>query len=310
MRVLITGATGFIGKNLLESLFKKGYNDVIGISSKDYNLMEQQDVRRIFKDFSPDAVFHLAAKVGGILANKTYPADFIYNNLAMNTYFLEEARKANVKRLVYTFCGCAYPKNALNPIKEEALFQGLPDENAMFYSLAKGVNHLQLLAYRKQYGFDWISVVPGNAYGPHDNFSETGSHVIPGLIRRFHFAKEKEEKEVVVWGTGAPVRDFVYVEDVADALILALEKYHDNSPVNISSGKGVSIKELCEIIKDIIGLKAELVWDSSRPDGHPIKIFDVNRMKSMLDFEPKTELKEGIRKTYNWFVKNIKEARL
>lgn len=309
MRVLVTGATGFIGSNLVPKLAEKDY-EVIGISSKDYNLLEQSETRRLFKDVSPDVVYALAAKVGGILANKTYPADFIYTNLAINTYFLEEARKAGVKRLIYTFCGCSYPKDAPNPIKEESLFNGLPDENAMFYSLAKATSYLQILAYRRQYKLDWVAAVPGNAYGPYDNFSETGSHVIPGLIRRFHFAKERGDKKVVVWGTGKPVRDFIYVEDVTDALVLMLGKYHLDMPVNISGGTGVTIKEVVEIMREVVGFKGEIIWDSTKPDGHPVKIFDVSRMKTELGFRPKIGLKEGIIKTYDWFVNNIDKVRL
>jgi len=310
MKILVTGATGFIGANLVNTLHKRGYKDVIAVSSKDYDLLEQADVRRLFKDHKPDAVFHLAAKVGGILANKTQPADFIYTNLALNTYFLEEARKAGVKRLVYTFCGCSYPKNAENPIKENTLFRGIPDENAMFYSLAKAVSYLQILAYRKQYGLDWVAAVPGNAYGPYDNFSETGSHVIPGLVRRFHFAKVNGDKKVVVWGTGKPIRDFVYVEDAAEALVDVMERYHDDQPINISSGKGVSIKELVEIVKDSVGFEGKIEWDKTKPDGHATKIFDVSRMRNVLKFELKVGLESGIKKTYDWFVKNPKSVRL
>lgn len=310
MKILVTGANGFIGKNLLEVLKTKKEYEIIQISSNEYNLLEQDQVKKLFKDYSPDAIFHLAAKVGGILANKTYPADFIYTNLAINTYFLEEAKKANIRRLIYTFCGCSYPKNAPNPIKEEYLFTGLPDENAMFYAMAKATNYLQLLAYRKQYGLDWVAAIPGNAYGPYDNFSDTGSHVIPALIRRFHFAKENDAKEVLVWGSGKPIRDFVYSEDVARALILVLEKYHSDSPINISSGKGVSIKELVYIIKDIVGFDGEVVWDKTKPDGHPIKIFDTTKMRNELGFEPQTDLKDGIKKTYKWFKEKINEAKL
>jgi len=309
MKILVTGGTGFIGTPLVQKLKEKGH-EVDALSSKDYNLLEQSDIRRIFKDYSPDAVYHLAAKVGGILANRTYPADFIYTNLGMNTYFLEEARKANIKRLIYTFCGCSFGKDAPNPIKEDQLFKGIPDENAMFYSLAKAVNHLQLVAYRRQYGFDWVSAIPGNAYGPFDNFSDNNSHVIPGLIRRFHFAKENGDKSITVWGDGSPVRDFVYVDDVADALAIALEKHHEEMPINISSGTGVTIKETVEIIKDVIGFKGKLVWDASKPKGHGVKIFDVERMRNILDFEPRVGLKEGITKTYAWFKANLDTARL
>jgi GDP-L-fucose synthase len=177
----------------------------------------------------------------------------------------------------------------------------------MFYSIAKATNYLQLLAYRKQYALDWVAAIPGNAYGPYDNFSDKASHVIPALIRRFHFAKENNAKEVVVWGSGLPVRDFIYVQDVAKALVLVLEKYHSDSPINISSGKGISIKELVQIIKEVVGFEGEIVWDKTKPDGHAVKIFDVTKMKTELGFEPQTELKDGIRKTYKWFKEN-KEA--
>ncbi|MEM3625220.1 MAG: GDP-L-fucose synthase [Candidatus Bilamarchaeaceae archaeon] len=309
MRILVTGGTGFIGSNLVPKLINKGY-EVIALSSKDYNLLEQNEIRKLFKDISPDVVYHLAAKVGGILANKTYPADFIYTNLAINTYFLEEARKAGVKRLIYTFCGCSYPKDAPNPIKEEYLFRGLPDENAMFYSLAKATNYLQIVAYRKQYKLDWVAAIPGNAYGPYDNFSETGSHVIPGLIRRFHFAKERGDKEVIVWGSGKPVRDFIYVDDVTDALVIMLDNYHSEMPINISTGNGVAIKELVEIVKEVVGFEGKITWDPTKPDGHPVKIFDVTRMNTELSFQPKTNLKDGVRKTYNWFISNLDKLRL
>ncbi len=311
MKILVTGATGFIGSSLVPRLKKAGHN-VTALSSKDYDLLEQLEVRRLFQEHSPEAVYHLAAKVGGIMANKTHPAEFAYNNLGLNTYFFEEARKAGVKRLLYTFCGCSFGAGAPNPIKEEYLFKqgGLPDENAMFYSLSKAASHLQLVSYRRQYNLDWVSLIPGNAYGPYDNFSENNSHVIPGLIRRMHFAKEKAEKRFTVWGSGAPVRDFVYVDDVADALVLALQRHHEEMPINISSGIGVSIKELVGVVASTVGFEGEIAWDTGKPDGHKLKVFDVARMKSVLGFEPKVRLEEGVKKTYKWFLENQGKARL
>ena len=309
MKILVTGATGFIGNALVPKLRAAGH-EVTAVSSKDYDLLEQSNVRRLFSDHSPDAVYHLAAHVGGILANRTRPADFIYKNLAMNTCFLEEARKAGVRRLLYTFCGCSFGKNSPNPIKEEYLLTqgGLPDENAMFYSIAKAAGHLQLLACRRQHKLDWVSLIPGNAYGPHDNFSEKSSHVIPGLLRRFHFAKERGEGKIEVWGTGSPVRDFVYVDDVADALVLALERHHDELPINVSSGAGISIKELAGMIASTVGFEGEIIWDRTKPDGHPVKVFDVSRMRSVLGFAPRMGLEEGLKKTYEWLVGNIGEV--
>jgi GDP-L-fucose synthase len=310
MEILVTGATGFIGSSLVPRLEAAGHS-VTALSRKDYDLLEQSEVRRLFSEHTPDAIYHLAAKVGGILANKTCPADFIYQNLGTNTYFLEEARKAGIKRLIYSFCGCAYGKDSQNPIKEEYLLSqgGLPDQNAMFYSLAKAANHLQLVAYRRQYGVDWSSIVPGNAYGPHDNFSEKDSHVIPGMLRRMHVAEQRGDKKFEVWGTGSPVRDFVYVEDVADAMVLALEKHHGELPINVSSGKGISIRELVELVKRTVGFEGEIAWDTSKPDGHKVKIFDVSRMKGVLGFEPKVGLEDGLKKTYEWFRRNESAAR-
>ncbi len=307
--MLVTGATGFIGSSLVPKLRQMGHN-VTALSSKDYNLLEQAEIRKLFKEHSPDTVFHLAAKVGGIVANKTTPAEFIYNNLGLNTYFLEQARQAGVKRLVYLFCGCAYSADSPSPIKEEYLFKGLPDQNAMYYSIAKATNFLQVQAYRKQYGLDWISLIPGNAYGPNDNFSDKNSHVVPGLIRRFHFAKENGDKSITVWGTGSPVRDFIYVDDVAAAMLLALQKYHSDQPMNISAGKGTTIKELVELVGKTVGFEGEIIWDKTKPDGHHVKIFDVTRMREELGFEPKVDLIAGVKKTYDWFRDNIDKARL
>ena len=309
MQVLVTGATGFIGKHLVPRLQRAGHRTV-AVSRKDYDLLDQAQVRSLFSDHSPDAVVHLAGKVGGILANKNYPGEFIYNNLGMNTHFFEEARKAGVKRLVYSFCGCSYAKEAPNPIREDYLFRGLPDENAMFYSLAKAVNHLQVVAYRRQYGLDWVSVVPGNAYGPHDDFSEKNSHVIPALIRRFHFAKERGDKKIEVWGTGSPVRDFIHVDDVAEGILLALGRHHEELPINISSGKGIAIRELVDKVQGVVGFEGEVAWDKTKPDGHQVKIFDVTRMRQVLGFEPKVGLQEGLEKTYRWFLENQRDVRL
>ncbi|MCX6771193.1 MAG: GDP-L-fucose synthase [Candidatus Micrarchaeota archaeon] len=311
MRVLVTGANGFIGTALLPRLKKAGH-ETIAPSRLDYDLLEQARVRALFRDVQADTVIHLAARVGGIMANKAYPGEFIYQNMGMNTIFLEEARRAGVKRLIYSFCGCSFGKNAPNPIKEEYLFRegGLPDENAMFYSLGKAANHLQLVAYRRQHGLDWVSLIPGNAYGPHDNFSEKNSHVIPGLMRRFHFAKERGDKQVEVWGSGKPVRDFVYVDDVADAFVLALDKHHEELPINVSSGVGVSIRETAEAVAEAVGFEGKIAWDSSKPDGHMAKVFDTKRMRRILGFNPRVGLKEGIRKTYDWFAANQGKARL
>ncbi len=303
MRVLITGGMGFIGSNLVPLLKEKGW-DVVTVGKEKYDLTKMSDAEDLLREADPDVVYHLAAKVGGILANKTYPADFIYTNLAINTNFLEAARRYGVEKLIYTFCGCSYGKNVPNPIKEEYLFEGKPDENAMFYSIAKATSYLQLLAYRRQYGVKWVAFVPGNAYGPHDNFHPLHSHVIPALIRRFHEAKMQGKNSVIVWGTGKPTRDFIYVGDVARALMKGLD-YDGDLPINISSGRGISIKELVEIIKEVVGFEGEVVWDTSKPDGHMVKIFDVSRMRNVLGFEPHVGLRKGLELTYKWFLEHV-----
>lgn len=309
MKILVTGGNGFIGKSLVPKLVAAGH-DVRAPSRSECDLSDQQRVRNLLLSEDFECVIHLAGKIGGILANKTYPAEFMYENLLVNTIFLEEARRAEIKRLIYSFCGCSYPSKSINPIKEESLFTGLPDENAMYYSIGKAAGYFQLLAYRKEYGLDWVSLVPGNVYGPWDNFSENNSHVIPGLIRKFYLAKSQNLPTVLAWGSGSPVRDFVYVDDVADAFVVALEKHHDPNPINISSGVGISIRETVEKIKEAVGYSGRVEWDSSKPDGHQIKIFDVTRMHEILYFNPKIDFQEGIRKTVEWFGQNLEVARL
>lgn len=303
MRILVTGGHGFIGKALVPKLLESGH-EVLAPTRRECDFSKSDQVEFLFRENDFDAVIHLAGKVGGILANKRYPAEFMYENLSMNTVFLDEARRAGIKRLIYSFCGCSYSSSSQNPIREDTLFTGLPDENAMYYSIGKATSHFQILAYRKEFGLDWVSLVPGNVYGPFDDFSEENSHVIPGLIRKFYNAKKQGLKSVTAWGTGSPVRDFVFVEDVADAFIRALDKHHDPVPINVSGGIGISIRELVNMVSQEIGYEGRILWDQTKPDGHPIKIFDVSRMKSLLDFEPKVSLTEGIRKTVKWFESN------
>ena len=309
MKILITGGNSFTGIPLTAKLKEAGH-EVTALSSKDYDLTEQSEVRKLFKEHSPDAIYHLAGKIGGIMANKTYPADFLYQNLAMNTYFLEEARKAGIKRLLYTFCGCSLPEKTKNPIIEESLWTGMPAPESMFYSIAKSTSHLQIVAYRRQYGLDWASIIPANAYGKNDNFHKNDSHVVAGLIRRFHDAKMNYDKSVTCWGTGLPLRDFINIDDVATALVIALDKHHTEIPINIASGKAVSIKELTEIVKDVVGFEGEIVWDSHMPTGQQVKIFDNERMKSILGFEPVISLENGIRDTYDWYLKALQTGQV
>lgn len=300
-KVLVTGGNGFIGTHIVKLLEEKGYT--VSAIGKDYcDLLGPMDnIESMLTHEKPDKIVHLAGVVGGIMKNKECPYDMLYQNLAMNTQFLEACRKTGQKRLLYAFCGCSFGKDAPNPIKEDQLFKGLPDENAMFYSLGKAVNHLQVVACRRQYGLDWSSVIPGNAFGPGDNFDEKDSHVIAGLIRRFYQAKETHEDSVTCWGDGSPVRDFIYIDDVAEGIVRALEKHHEELPINICSGTGVSIKEVTEIVKRVVGFQGDIKWDTTKPNGHNIKVFSRERQEKILQFEPKVRLEEGIKKTYEWY---------
>lgn len=308
--ILVTGATGFLGSNLVPMLKKKGYNTIVGLGSKDYDLRESSQVKEMFKEYKPDIVINLAAYVGGILADKKYPAKFFYDNILIGTLVFHEAFENKVKKLVCCMCGCSYPAHASNPISEDDLWNGFPQIESAPYSIAKKNLVIQSWAYRKQYGFNSIVLLPGNMYGPYDNFSLEDSHVIPGLIRKFYEAKKENKSTVTVWGSGKPVRDFIYVEDVAEAMVKALEEYNESDVINISSGKGITIKELVNKIAELSDYKGEIVWDKSKPDGQMEKIFDVKRMKEKLGFEPKTSLEEGIKKTISWFEKNYESARL
>ena len=303
-KIVVTGATGFLGRHVMETLKAKGYTNVKGLGSKDYDLTEQSEVRRMFKEQKPEILIHLAAYVGGIGANKAFPADFSYRNLAINTAVIHEAWNSGVQKLLTVIGGCSYPAKAQSPIKEEELWNGYPQHESAPYSLAKAIAAEQAKAYRKQYGLNAIVLVPGNIYGPYDNFSLENSHVIPALIRRFYEAKKSGTEEVTCWGSGKPTRDFVYAGDAAECMVKALEEYNGSDIVNISSSTETSIKELVETIAGIVGYNGKIAWDTSKPDGQLRKIFDNTRMKRLLGFECRTSLKEGLQKTIKWFEEN------
>jgi GDP-L-fucose synthase len=308
-RVLLTGATGFVGRNLRPMLERTGCT-VIAPDRADYDLLEQQAVRRLLADTRPEIVLHLAALSGGILANKTRPADYSYQNLLMGTMMLHESWRAGVGKYVTLIGGCSYPAHAQNPIKEEDLWNGYPQPESAPYSIAKKMSVVQAEAYRRQHGFDAVVLVPGNLYGPHDNFDLQASHVIPALIRRFHEARLAGQDEVSAWGTGRAVRDFIYVEDACEAIVVAVEKYSDANIMNISSGTRVTIRELVELVAELTRYGGRVVWDSTKPDGQLLKGFDVTRMKRILGYTPKTTLREGLTKTIAWFEANRDSARL
>ena len=308
-KILVTGATGFVGSNLVPLMRERGLQPITP-GRKDYDLLEQAQVRRMLADIQPDMVIHLAALVGGILGNKERPADYHYQNAFLGEVMLHESFRAGVKKYVTVMGGCSYPADAPNPIKETSLFYGYPQQLTAPYSLAKAMNAVQAAAYREQYGFNAIVLVPGNMYGPHDNFDLQRSHVIPALIRRYHEARKNQSPEVMAWGTGRPVRDFVYVRDVCHALLIAAEKYNGADLINVSSGKPVTVKELTDKIARITGYQGKVVWDASKPDAQMEKLFDVTRLREWLNFECPTTLDEGLRLTAEWFEKNYATARL
>lgn len=307
--VLVTGSSGFIGKNFLPLLHATGCK-LFTPSHEEYDLLEQGRVRQMLVDTRPDMVFHFAALSGGIAANKKYPADFCYRNLAMNTIVLHEAWKAGVKKYVTLIGGCSYPADAPSPIKETEIWNGYPQSESAPYSVAKKMNIVLAEAYRRQHGFDAIVLVPGNIYGPHDNFDLDNSHVIPATIRKYYEAKLRKCPVVVAWGTGKPVRDFVYVKDVCDAILIAAERYSGSDIINISSGVAITIRELVETVAEETGYQGKIEWDTSKPDGQMQKGFDVARMRALLDYTPQTSLREGLRKTIRWFEDNYAVARL
>jgi GDP-L-fucose synthase len=267
-------------------------------------------VRRLFQDHRPDVVFHLAGLIGGIGANRARPADFCYENLLMGAMMLHESWRAGVRKYITLIGGCSYPSHAPSPIKETELFNGMPQTESAPYSLAKAMSVIQAQSYRRQHGFDAIVLVPGNLYGPHDNFDLNNSHVIPALIRKFLEAKAAGQPEVVAWGSGRPTRDFVYITDTCEIILHAAAHYSGGDIINISSGHVVTIKELTETIAELTGYPGKVIWDTSKPDGQLYKGFDVSRMKATLGCKCRTSLRDGLRKTIEWFLSKPSTLRL
>ncbi len=310
--ILITGATGFLGHHL-QPVIRNVYsgNRIVAVGSRDYDLTQEEKVKKMYRDINPAIVIHLAAYVGGIGANKKYPAEFFYRNIMMNSLSLHYAYLSGVKKLVTFIGGCSYPAQAENPISENQMWDGFPQPESAPYSTAKKMALVQSEAYRRQHGFNSIVLVPGNVYGEYDNFSLEDAHVIPAMIRKFYEAKKRHGDKVVLWGSGRPVRDFVYAKDVVELIPYFLENYDSSEAINISSGVGVSIKELAETIKKLIGFSGEPAWDSSKPDGQMSKIFSIAKLKS-LGLSCKTPLGEGLEKVIAWFIESYGkgEARL
>ena len=299
-KIYIAGHRGLVGSALVRKFQELGYDNLILKTRSELNLLNQQEVADFFVVEKPEYVFLAAAKVGGIGANSTYPADFIYENIMIQTNIIHAAYKNNTKKLLFLGSSCIYPKMAEQPIKEESLLTGELEPTNDAYAIAKIAGIKMCQAYNKQYGTNYISVMPTNLYGPNDNFDLEKSHVFPALIRKFHEAKINKEAEVVVWGTGTPIREFLYVDDLAEACIYLMDYYNDDKIVNIGTGVGVTIRELAESIAKVVGYEGKLVFDTSKPDGTPIKINDVSYLNS-LGWQAKTDLLSGIEKTYNWY---------
>lgn len=303
-KVLLTGATGFLGRHSYDALGKVyGSENIVGVSSKDYNLMDYAQAERVLKEVRPDVVVHLAAYSGGIGANRAYPADFYFRNTIMTANMFEAAARIGVKKLVYTMGGCSYPAKAVSPISEDQLWNGYPQDESAGYSTAKMMGTVASRSYRTQYGLNSIVLIPGNLYGEFDNFSTLDSHVVPAMIRRYYEAQEAGHSEVVMWGSGKPQRDFVYAADVAKLIPWFIDNYDSSDPVNISAGKTTEIRELAETIARHVGFTGEIKWDSEKPDGQMIKIFSTERLKS-LGQSCDTPLDDGLNRTIAWFAKN------
>jgi GDP-L-fucose synthase len=302
-RVVVTGGAGFMGSRVVDRLRLNGA-DVVVPRSRDYNLVDGAAVRRLYKDARPDVVIHAAAVVGGIGANRANPGRFFYDNLMMGVQCLEEARQSGVKKFVAVGTICAYPKFTPVPFKEEELWNGYPEETNAPYGLAKKMLLVQSQAYRQQYGFNSIFLLPVNLYGPGDNFDPSSSHVIPALIRKVVEAMGAGKDEIEVWGSGKATREFLYVDDCAEAIVLAAERYEGTDPVNIGAGFEISIKDLAETIARLAGFKGKLRWDSSKPDGQPRRCLDTSRATREFGFKASTPFDKGLAATIEWYRSN------
>jgi len=302
-KIFVAGHEGMIGTALIRHLKAAGFNNLITKSSSELSLTKQSDVHKFFLQEKPGYVFLTTIKEGGILANMAYPADLIYTNLQAQLNLIHFAWKTKVKKLLFLGSSCIYPKFCPQPMNEEALLTGLLEPTNEAYAVAKIAGIKMCQAYNQQYGTNFISVIPTNIYGPNDNFDLKTSHVIPALIRKFHEAKSEKRKKVVIWGTGTPRREFLYVDDFADACLFLMNNYSRSEIINVGYGKDISIKELAFLIKEVTGFDGEVVFDETKPDGMQKKLLDVNKMNA-LGWKPKISLRDGLEKTYEWFKEN------
>jgi GDP-L-fucose synthase len=300
VRILVTGGGGFLGSHLVERLRAKGEEPFVS-RSREYDLTSQADAERLFRDARPELVFHLAAEVGGIGANRAHPGRYWYANLLMGANVLEESRRAGIRKLVVVGTVCSYPELTPVPFQEGDLWAGYPEATNAPYGVAKKALLVGAQAYRSEYGLETVFLLPANLYGPRDDFDLESSHVIPALVRRMVEARESGRQEVVLWGDGTPTREFLYVEDCARALVLAAERYEGSEPVNVGTGEEISIRDLAALVARLSGYGGEVVWDTSKPNGQPRRRLDVSRAEQLLGFRAETALEDGLGRTIEWY---------
>ena len=302
--IAVTGGAGFFGSYVVRKLKEEGCRDVFAVRSKDYDLVDNAAVKALYRDIKPNVVIHLAGRVGGIGANQANPGKFFYDNLMMGVQMMEQGRLAGIEKFVAVGTICAYPKFTPLPFKEENLWNGYPEETNAPYGLAKKMLLVQAQAYREQYGLNAIYLLPVNLYGPGDNFDPASSHVIPAQIKKFVDALDSQADEVIIWGTGTPTREFLYVEDAAEGVSLATAKYSKGEAVNIGSGFEISVKDLAHLIAGLLGFKGRIIFDTSRPDGQPKRRLDTSRAEIEFGFKAKTAFEAGLQKTIDWYLAN------
>lgn len=308
-RILVTGGAGFLGKQVVQRLRANGYTEIFIPRSKNYNLVEMESVKQLYRDSKPEIVIHLAAKVGGIGANMKNPGSFFYDNLMMGIQMMEQGRLHGIEKFVAVGTICAYPKFTSVPFKEENLWDGYPEETNAPYGLAKKMLLVQSQAYRQQYSFNSVFLLPVNLYGPEDNFDPESSHVIPAIIKKVFDAKQKGDSCIEVWGTGKASREFLYVDDAAEGIVLATEKYKKSDPINLGAGFEITIKDLIELICELMDFSGRIEWNDSKPDGQPRRCLDTNKAKLEFGFTAKTSFKAGLKNTIDWYIRARKVSK-